>query len=89
MISDKELSELLKNKECFICGEYGDQVDHCHTTLHVRGILCVNCNTGLGKFKDDPLLLEFAKMYILASNGDKEWEDYKEKWGSTANDRTN
>jgi Recombination endonuclease VII len=66
-ISDESLKDLLKNKFCAICGEYGDQVDHCHKTGTVRGILCINCNTGLGKFKDDPMLLEFARIYLLVS----------------------
>ncbi len=32
-------------------------IDHCHTAGHVRGLLCTNCNNGLGSFKDSPALL--------------------------------
>lgn len=32
----------------------------------MRGILCFNCNTGLGKFKDNPELLEIALKYLAA-----------------------
>ena len=39
-------------------------VDHCHTTGDVRGILCISCNTGLGKMKDDPDVLERAAKYL-------------------------
>jgi hypothetical protein len=78
-ISDQDLKKLIGTQECIICGEYANQVDHCHTTGKVRGLLCVNCNTGLGKFKDDPELLEFARMYLLASTDDPEWDEYLEK----------
>ena len=78
-ITDEALKSLLEKPECFICGQFGDQVDHCHTTGQVRGILCINCNTGLGKFKDDPMLLEFARMYLLSSKEEPEWEAYKAK----------
>jgi hypothetical protein len=38
--------------------------DHCHLTGTPRGILCVTCNTGLGKFKDDPAMLQRAIDYL-------------------------
>ena len=79
-ISDESLKEIIKVGICTICGENGDQIDHCHTTEKVRGLLCINCNTGLGKFKDDPMLLEFARMYLLASEDDPEWNFYKGTW---------
>lgn len=40
-------------------------VDHCHTTGTIRGLLCVLCNTALGKFKDDPRLLQSAINYLF------------------------
>jgi hypothetical protein len=50
-------------REKFVSGKYTD-VDHCHTTNKIRGILCRNCNTGLGQFKDSPKLLQRAIHYI-------------------------
>ena len=39
-------------------------VDHCHTTGKVRGLLCNNCNIGLGKFQDNPQFLIEAAKYL-------------------------
>lgn len=39
-------------------------VDHCHTTGKVRGLLCAQCNKGLGMFHDDPGRIERAAKYI-------------------------
>lgn len=66
-------NEMLKaqNGQCAICGsKFADKagrmlhVDHCHKTGKVRGLLCTNCNTGLGKFKDDPSLMLKAIAYL-------------------------
>ena len=56
-------------------------VDHDHKTNKIRGMLCNRCNQGLGQFKDDPELLEYARIYLLASNGDAEADLYIEKYG--------
>ena len=39
-------------------------VDHCHDTGLIRGLLCFNCNIGIGHFKNDTILLETAIDYI-------------------------
>lgn len=53
---------------CAICGSSADgkllHVDHCHTSGSVRGLLCFNCNYGLGWFKDSPALLQSALSYL-------------------------
>ncbi len=52
---------------CAICGEALDfrpTVDHCHATNRVRGLLCMNCNLGLGHFGDHPARLVSAAQYL-------------------------
>lgn len=39
-------------------------VDHCHVHGHIRGLLCMSCNNGLGRFRDNPDVLEAAAAYI-------------------------
>lgn len=64
---DRLLAE--QNGKCAICGEgcstgQNLSVDHCHTAGHVRGLLCRNCNRGLGLFGDDPERLAKAAAYL-------------------------
>lgn len=39
-------------------------IDHCHETGKIRGLLCLMCNTALGKLKDSPALLRAAIAYL-------------------------
>lgn len=72
-ISVEEYNALFASQDgkCAICGtdqpggrRYRLAVDHCHDTGKVRGLLCNNCNLGLGKFNDDPDLLRKALAYL-------------------------
>jgi hypothetical protein len=66
VVSDERLREIKRDvTECVICGSQDKLVvDHGHATGKVRGMLCSHCNLGLGHFRDDPTLLEFAAAYV-------------------------
>ena len=62
--------------KCDICGsditgKRKRHIDHCHETLKFRGLLCNNCNHGLGHFKDNPSILQRAITYLLNSTLDQ------------------
>ena len=42
-------------------------VDHCHISGKIRGLLCTQCNRGLGKFNDNTEYLESAVEYLKNS----------------------
>lgn len=44
-------------------------VDHCHKTGRVRGLLCTNCNTGIGMLGDSSLRLKLAAEYVTRWGG--------------------
>ncbi len=52
--------------KCAICLEPRERlmVDHDHGNGFVRGLLCVNCNSGLGHFKDSTDRLTRAIHYL-------------------------
>jgi hypothetical protein len=73
-ITDHQVVELAayQGEVCAICGVTPDMtkrwgglhIDHDHKTKKVRGLTCSKCNSGLGFFKDDPVLLAAAIEYI-------------------------
>lgn len=72
-IKREEYNNMLikQDKKCVICKLPYDQfkkklaVDHNHKSKEVRGLLCSNCNIGLGHFNDDIILLAEAIKYLL------------------------
>ena len=68
-----------QNNACMICqvpfGAKAPHIDHDHACCSggkscgqcVRGLLCADCNKGLGLFKDDPERLRSAIEYLSAS----------------------
>ncbi len=77
-LTKDKLDEMMKaqDNKCAVCGETSQKalhIDHCHATGVVRGLLCNNCNTGIGFFRDNPELLKNAADYLNDFRGsDKE-----------------
>lgn len=77
-ITSKEVVDLYRSQagRCGICDLPVDlhelgftehtpaQLDHLHGSYHIRGLLCTECNLGLGKFKDNRVLLKNAIKYL-------------------------
>lgn len=59
-----------QNGKCAICGKHQSElkqslhIDHCHKTDKTRGLLCKNCNLGIGFFNDDIENLQCAILYL-------------------------
>ncbi|HXB13569.1 MAG TPA: endonuclease VII domain-containing protein [Bacteroidia bacterium] len=60
---------------CAICNEpmESPRIDHCHDRGHVRGLLCGNCNTGLGFFRDRSDLMIKAAIYVQRNALKRKW----------------
>lgn len=71
VISDEDLIILkASSTACAIC--YAEEklvVYHDHKTHQVRGMLCNHCNRGLGHFRDNPVTLRAAALYLENSWG--------------------
>lgn len=67
-----EAMRLRQGETCAICYEYLDpskmHIDHCHETGKVRGLLCQQCNHGLGNLRDSPELARRASLYLQGNN---------------------
>lgn len=72
-ISIEQYEEMLRlqNGKCKICGNLKGSnfhdylsVDHCHKSGKIRGLLCGQCNVGLGSFRDNTKFLNLAINYL-------------------------
>jgi hypothetical protein len=75
-ISDEDYQSLLESQhnKCAICATAAPDlnkehrkyfsVDHDHNTGKIRGLLCNQCNLGIGCLNDDPELLRKATSYL-------------------------
>lgn len=68
-ITEEDYERMFKEQEgkCAICGLTSKKklnIDHCHISGKVRGLLCWNCNIGLGYFKDNLENLQNAIKYL-------------------------
>jgi len=53
--------------KCAICKTVVDEsahIDHCHDTGTIRGILCRNCNVGIGMLQDSVEIIGSAVEYL-------------------------
>ncbi|MEU9196437.1 endonuclease VII domain-containing protein [Streptomyces hundungensis] len=63
--ADREIMIAEQQGVCCIClSAAAIHVDHCHTTGRVRGVLCFNCNTGLGLLGENPDTIRRAAAYL-------------------------
>ena len=77
-ITREEFNQLLLEQggKCAVCGIQEKLfVDHDHHTMEVRGLLCGNCNTGIGMLGDTIAGVEMALEYM------RQWRAKKRKKG--------
>ncbi|WP_330303346.1 MULTISPECIES: endonuclease VII domain-containing protein [unclassified Streptomyces] len=70
-ITEAERDEMVASQMglCVICLKApAIHVDHCHETGRVRGVLCFNCNSAIGKLGDDPDAVRRAAAYLEGSS---------------------
>jgi predicted Zn-ribbon and HTH transcriptional regulator len=67
-ISPEQRQDLIESQgwACKICRRIPLRLylDHCHETGKIRGMLCLNCNSGLGSFADDTGRMVAAIEYL-------------------------
>lgn len=69
-IEERDVIAAKQGHKCAICGvpemELNSSlaIDHCHQTGTVRGLLCKQCNLGVGNMKDDVNILKNAIVYL-------------------------
>lgn len=74
-ITLSDFAQMMKQQDdrCLICKtrfgpgkQLEPNIDHCHKTGKIRGILCGGCNRGIGYMQDNPVILRAAIRYLKA-----------------------
>ena len=70
----EELLQIQKNR-CAICGVENEisklAIDHNHKTLEIRGLLCLECNTGIAYFDENTEYLAKAMIYLIGGRNEE------------------
>jgi hypothetical protein len=86
-ITMEEYYQMLEtqNNKCAVCDNKATKtldVDHDHETGRVRGLLCNNCNRGIGHLKDNPDILRRAISYLERTSSPDTAGRVESNWGS-------
>jgi hypothetical protein len=94
-IDDWEKMFEAQNRCCAICGTSNPNhgsgsfvVDHCHSSLQIRGLLCGICNAMLGQARDSTETLKAAIVYLEKEHDSRSIAERKENLGLTVNETT-
>lgn len=86
-LSRQKFDEMVRAQfgRCAICGKTDPRlvVDHDHETGRVRGLLCVNCNQGIGQLGDDIARLQLAIEYLREGANDAAKEQTTRQMGAS------
>jgi nitrate/TMAO reductase-like tetraheme cytochrome c subunit len=64
-LSDFQKMQIEQNNRCAICKSISRlDVDHCHSSGKVRGLLCGHCNRAIGLLRDSPTIAKNASKYL-------------------------
>lgn len=82
-LTESGFAELMARQDdcCAICRRpfrrlRDAHIDHCHLMRKVRGVLCANCNVGLGHFGEDAEKLFNAVSYLGRVSNQPSWRNF-------------
>ena len=70
-LENDDYERMLANQQgrCAICNKYRKLfVDHDHATGVVRALLCMQCNSAIGLFGEDPNVIMAAAAYLMTAD---------------------
>jgi hypothetical protein len=87
-INPEEYNIIFNKQEgkCAICGKHQSYlqislcIDHNHNTYEIRGLLCSNCNSGIGLLGDSIETLQKAIQYLSKDNSEYNKHNWKIKY---------